>query len=443
MNQSFRIVITALLVIVQQVSFSQSRSDTSALLAEAASLDACVRYALDHQPLIRQSVIDEEITENEIKSRLADWYPQINFNYSLQHNFQLQTSVFAGNPVTIGVKNLSAAQFALTQNIFNRDVLLAARSRTDVRTQARQNTAGNKIDVAVNVSKAFYDVLASMQQIRIADEDILRLERSLKDAQSQYNAGITDKTDYKRATIALNNTRAARKGSEEALKARLEYLKLLMGYPANGELDIKYDSLQMEREVVLDTLQGVDYTTRIEYRLLETQKKLQESNLKYQKWSFLPTVSANGGYYLNYLNNDFAKLYGNNFPNSFAALTVSLPIFQGGKRLANIKNAEWQLKRTDWDIVNLRNSVNTEYTQALAAYKTNLANYLSLKENLSLAQEVYDVIQLQYRSGIKTYLEVITSESDLRTARINYTNALYQLLSSKVDVQRALGQINY
>ena len=79
----------------------------------------------------------------------------------------------------------------------------------------------------------------------------------------------------------------------------------------------------------------------------------------------------------------------------------------------------------------------------MSNYKGNLANYIALKENLALATEVYDVIQLQYRSGIKTYLEVINSETDLRTAQINYYNALYNLLASKIDVQKALGQINY
>jgi len=62
---------------------------------------------------------------------------------------------------------------------------------------------------------------------------------------------------------------------------------------------------------------------------------------------------------------------------------------------------------------------------------------------VALAQEVYDVIQLQYKAGVKTYLEVILAESDLRSAQINYYNALYLVLSAKTDVQKALGQINY
>jgi outer membrane protein TolC len=136
-------------------------------------------------------------------------------------------------------------------------------------------------------------------------------------------------------------------------------------------------------------------------------------------------------------------LYNTNFKNSFAGLSLAWPIFQGGKRKYDISASKWQLKNIDWGMELLRNNINAEYAQAIASYKSNLINYNAIKENLVLAQEVYDVIQLQYRSGIKTYLEVITAETDLRTARINYFNALNQVLAAKVDVQRALGLINY
>ena len=131
----------------------------------------------------------------------------------------------------MGVDNTSAFQFAATQTIFNRDVLIANRTKDDVSLQAKQQTPQIKIDIVVNVSKAFYDVLATRQQIKVTDENIVRLERSLKDARAQYDAGVVDKTDYKRATIALNNAKASKKSNEEALKAKTEYLKSLMNYP--------------------------------------------------------------------------------------------------------------------------------------------------------------------------------------------------------------------
>ncbi len=435
------LILAPLLVVGQQASATQNGAEQNTLVS--GNLEDIIQYALKNQPVIRQSVIDERIAENTVKSKLADWYPQINFNYNLQHNFIIQTSVIAGNPVRLGVNNTSAGQFTLSQAIFNRDVLLAKRTKGDVLLQAGQNTTFNKIDLAVNVSKAFYDVLATTEQIRVSEEDIVRLERSLKDAQNQYQSGIADKIDFKRATISLNNTKAAKKSNEEILKGKQEYLKSLMGYPLGNDLKITYDSLQLEREIIMDTLQGPEINARIEFQQLSTQKRLLESNLQYNKMSFLPTISANGAYNLNYQNNQFSDLYGNNFPNSFAALTLSLPIYQGGKRKANINIADWQVKRVDQDIQNLKLNVNSEYANALGYYKGSLANLLAQKENVDLAREVYDVIQLQYRSGIKTYLEVITSETDLRLARINYYNALYQVLANKIDVQKALGQLNY
>jgi outer membrane protein TolC len=89
----------------------------------------------------------------------------------------------------------------------------------------------------------------------------------------------------------------------------------------------------------------------------------------------------------------------------------------------------------------LRSQIRTEYAQALAAYKSNLTNYDALKENLELATDVYNVVRLQYQQGIKTYLDVIVAESDLRTSQINLYSALYQLLESRVDVQKALGTL--
>jgi outer membrane protein len=432
-------------VLIAQTSVSENTSDntTNTPKLEQATLENVIQYAVKNHPQIQQSLIDQRIVENTIKSKLADWYPQINFNYNLQHNFVVQTSVIGGNPIKLGVSNTSATQFSVSQNIFNRDALLANKSQNDVRLQASQSTANAKIALAANVSKAFYAVLATKQQIKVSEGDIIRLQRSLKDAKNQYNAGTTDKIDFKRVSITLNNTLALKKSNEELLKARLQNLKSLMAYPEKEDLEIVYDTLQMERDIVVDTLQQADFTSRIEYKQLATLKNLREAELKYNKWSYLPTVAVNGAYNLNFLNNSFSDLYSKNYPNSFAALTLSLPIFQGGKRKANINSAEWQLKRVALDVTNLKLNVNAEYQQALATYKSSLAVFLSQKENMELAKEVYDLIQLQYRSGIKTYLEVITSETDLRSARINYYNSLYLVLSSKVDVQKALGQLNY
>ena len=435
-----RTIITVTLAFALITGNAQTRPDSS---LPNATLDACVQYALTHQPVIQQSLLDEAITEKQIQSRLSDWYPQVNFNYNLQHNFELPAAYFNGGYLRTGTFNSSGLGVGVTQNIFNRDVLQASRTADDVRLQTRQNTSFNKIDIATNVSKAFFDELLTRQQAAVLYEAIARLDKSLKDALNQYKAGITDKTDYKRATIALNNAKAQYKQSNDLAVAKIVYLKQLMGMPDSSLLQLQYDTTRIEKDAMTDTSKGVVYENRIEYRQIQTQQRLQEANLRYYKNAYLPTISAFGNYNMGFLANDFAKTYNQSFTSSNIGVQLAVPIFQGNRRVHQIRQAELQVKRVGFDLIALKTRVNTQYAQALAQYKGYLANYFALKDNVLLADDVYKTLDLQYRAGIKTYLDVIIAESDLRTSQLNYYNALFQLIQSKYDLDRALGNIQY
>ncbi len=408
------------------------------------TLEDCIKFALDNQTNIRQALIDEQITDREIKSQLSEWYPQINFSGNYQYNIQKSVGIFNGTASPVGTSNQSGAYFGLNQNIFNRDVIVAQQSAKDVRLSAKQNTINNRIAVVANVSKAFFDVLLSKQQIALLDTDIVLLTRSLKDAYNQYKGGIVDKTDYQRATITLNNANANRKTALETQKSRLAILKLYMSYPANGTLEVVFDSARMKAEVLsFDTLQEVDIKNRIEFQQLVTEKRLYEYNLKYYKWGFLPTVSAFGEYNLNYYNDQFKGLYQNNYPNSYAGLSVTIPLFTGTKRIQQVRIAQLQIDRLNYNFTSLADSIRTQYVEALSSFKADLNNYYEQKANMDLAREVYNIIQLQYRSGIKTYLDVVVANNDLFSAQVNYTNAIFQVLSDRIDVERALGTLKY
>ncbi|GAB3220982.1 TolC family protein [Spirosoma arcticum] len=428
------------------VSLAQKTPDA---LAQQAQLPDCIQYALENQPTVRQLLIDQEIADRTVRSTLAAWYPQLNAGYNVLHYLKLPVTLIPDaatgerRPVTLGAKNTSTVSFSLSQAVFNRDVLLASRTADAYRVQATQATIDNKIDVVVNVSKAFYDVILTQKQADVLTEDIARLQRSLQDATNQYQSGVVDNTDPQRARIALNNTVAQRKQFQDLVGAKQQVLKQLMGYPPNSPINLTYDTLQLVNDAVLDTVQLVNPLNRIEYQLLQTQGRLLDANVRYNRWAYLPTVNANANYNLFYQNNSFSQLYGQNFPNSLVGLSVALPIFQGGRRVQQTKIAELQVRRLQWDLAGLTSAIDAEYAQALATYKGNLAIYRALRENLMLAQDVYRVINLQYRSGVKAFLEVSIAEADLRTARLNVFNALNQLLVSKLDVQRALGEIRF
>lgn len=424
------------------LSFMLAAQDQPPALLSDASLDQLIEYAIKNQPAYQQAQLDQRIVDKQIAGRLADWYPQINFLANYQHNFKIQQVVTSQGVLRLGVNNTSSTQLNATQNLFNRDVVLASQTASNVRLQAANASSRSKLDLQVNTTKAFYDVLRTMQQIRIGEEDLIRLRRSLKDAESRYNAGIADKTDFKRATILLSNATAVLESNREALKYRTEALKGQIGYPPDANLTIRYDSLQMENDVALDTANDINYNSNVDYRILYITRELQKANVQYNKMAYIPTLNLFGSYIINYQNNDFGELYKTTYPFVYAGVTLSMPIFQGFKRNLRVQEQKFTLDRVDWELKKLKNNLDTEYTRSLAAYRSALATYQALKQNVELAKEVYDVIQLQYSNGVRAYLDVTVAETDLQTARINYFNALYSVLASKMDVLRAKGETN-
>ena len=441
------IVIISLLVIVSNPLAAQTTRDS---LPIKATLTDCINYALTNQPALKQSVLDEDITKQDIRIALSGWLPQVNADANAQHYFKLPVSLFPNQSdpsgpkqeITTGVSNTSAILFSANQAIYSTDLFFAGKTARDLRKLSSQNTQGSKIDVVVNVSKAFYDVLLSQQQLEVLDEDILRLQKNLKDALSQYQNGLTEKTDYQRATIALNNAKTERKSTEEGVKVKYAFLKQIIGLPAEKSLNVFFDSTAVEKDILLDTLQNMNYNNRIEFQSMQTSLNLQRAKKNYYQWSFLPSVTAFGDYNFMFQNDQFSQLYNKDFPNSLVGLKLSLPLFQGANRWHNLKKAKLQYDRLNLGMTNLKSQINTEYTQAMASYKSNMEALQSAKENIDLARNIFNTVKLQYDKGVVNYLEVIVSETDLRTAQLNYLNMLFRALSSTLDMKRALGTIS-
>ena len=432
------LIINFALILNTTPIFAQTVSDT---IPNVITLKQSVLFALRNQPAVRQASIDEQINERDIRIGLSGWLPQLNSSASYNHYFKGSPVASTTPGVISSIDEYSNLGLQASQAIYNNEVLLASKTANYSRLYYKQNEASSQINVVSDVSKAFFDALLSEKQLNIINENITRLQRSLKDAYNRYQAGVVDKIDYKQATISLNNEIATRKQTAETIKAKLAYLKQIMGVDPKRDITLSYDSTTYEKEAYIDTNQTLNVNNRIEYQLLQTQKNLRNINLSYYKWGFLPSLSAIGNYNLVYLNTRVSDLYSNAFPSFYAGLSLSLPIFQGTKRLQNVSKARLQIERADLDIVNSQNTINTQYIQALASYKSNYTNWQTLKQNVELAKDVYNVVSLQYREGVKTYLDVIVAQSDLRTSELNYYNSLFQVLSSRIDLQRALGTL--
>ena len=415
---------------------------------QSFTLGDCIGYALKHQPSVNQSRINIAVAKTTNAINVSGWLPQVNVSGNLIHYNTLPTT-FISDSMGIprashsGITNTFIPTLTATETIFNPQLLYAAKSAHLYIDQAELISDSTKIYIISTLSKSFYNLLLTLEQINVLKEDTARLDRNVMDTYHQFVGGIVDETDYDEAVISLNNSLAQLRQQVENVVPQYAVLKQLMGYPPEQQFNISFDIIRMMQDIAFDTSRTLDYSKRIEYQQVQTIKKLQHQLTNYYGLAFLPTVSAFYNYYYEYENNTASNLFSNAYPYSYAGLSFSIPLFTGFSRIENVHKSKLQEQIVDWAEVNLKSQIYTEYTTAMANYKSNLYNWNLLKDNVNKAKNVYRIVSIQYKAGIVAYLNMIVAESNLITAEVGYTNAMFQLLSSKIDLEKALGDIPY
>ncbi len=382
---------------------------------------------------------------------LSGFFPQVSFEGTFTHYIQLPTSFFSDTsgsstaPVRqrLGVVNTLTPEVYVSQAIFSPSLIYALRSAPLYVKQSNQITDSTKINVVATITKAFYNLLLTLEQINVLKEDTLMLRQSVEDTYHQYVGGIVDETDNDQATITLNNSIAELKQANNNVVPQYATLKQLMGFEPEKQFNVSFDTLEMMNDIYFDTTQELQFDKRIELQLINTSRELQHQTTRYYQYSFLPTVSAFYDKTFEFENNTFGKLFSNSYPNSLIGLSFDMPIFTGFARIHNLQRSKLQERVIDWDETEEKSQIYTEYTTALANYKSDLYDLKTLQANVALAGKVNFIVNLQYKQGLVAYLNLITAQTNLITAQINYTNALFQVLSSKIDLQKAMGMISY
>jgi outer membrane protein TolC len=431
-----------LLCVIWLMSVSGLKAQENSADSTRFTVEEMVKFALVNSPMVQIPELDAEIGERQIKSSLSAWLPQVAANTQWSNNLKLQTQPIGDQLITFGQPYSGNVNFTVDQTIFNRDVFLASKGSKLARTQLSQTLETQKIDAVVTVARAFYDLLLTMEQIKVFDENIVRQEKQYKDAKTRFEVGLVDKTDFQRASISLANLKSERNRQVSSLDAKYAYLKQVSGYPLDRELTIHYEYEEMADRAELDVSPDFYLERRIDYQLAKTRYSITEMETSYSKWAYIPSLRGFYNYNLLFFDQRFSGLLDQSYPTSAIGIAATIPIFQGGKRAHDVRAARLRQERSQVSLTDYEKQLNTEYESALAAYNSNYFTWQTLQGNLELAEEVYNTIKLQYDEGVKAYVDLVVAESELRTAQINNYNALYSVLSSKLDLQRAMGQIN-
>ena len=417
------------------------------------SLQDCINYAYEHQDTVLNAKLDIKSAEYKVKETTGIGLPQISGSASFTDYVKIPTTLIPGQffgqpagtfiPVQFGVKYQSALGLNLSQLVFDGSYLVGLKASRTYKELSQRSYTRSKIDANVNVTKAYYQVLVSNEQIKLLDADINQLKQQVDQTVAQNKQGFVELVDVQRIQVQYNNLLTTRENTVRLLALNYQLLKFQMGMPVNDELLLtdKLESIQMADNTASVATDTSFYHNRIEYNLLETSKKLNELDLENKKANFYPKLTFNANYNSSYQNNSFSDLYSHSFPSSFIGLTLNVPIFSGGQKINQYRQSKIAVLKSENDLQNAKNGLQLQANAARINYVNSLRSLDNQKQNQQLAQEVLRVSKIKYQQGVGSSIEVTQAQTALEDSDNKYIQSLYDALVSKVDLDKAYGKI--
>lgn len=340
-----------------------------------------------------------------------------------------------------GTKWNASAGVSLQQLLFDGQVFIGLQARKasiDFQEAAARVTEEN---IKTNLYKVYYQLVVSKTQIELLDANIKRLEKLDYDVKALYKNGFAERIDIDKVTVQLNNLSTEKIKALNNISMGYIGLKTLMGMPVADTL-ILTDTLNYS-QIKEDITKGeYNYQDRQDFQYLSSAKQLNEFNVKRYELSKLPTIALGANYSKLAQRNQF-NFFGKGdwFTSSSIGVNIAVPIFSGFAKDARIKKAKIELDQTSNQLENLKLNIDQSVEQARLKYKTAIATLDFQKNNMALAEKVYQQTKKKYEAGTGSNTEINASDVDLKAAQTNYISALYDAIIARVDYLTAIGKL--
>jgi outer membrane protein TolC len=308
--------------------------------------------------------------------------------------------------------------------------------------QARLGFREQLADIELNVRTAYYRALLARELEDIAAAAVDQAQRFLDQERLRFQSGSSSELDVLRAEVSLENLRPQLVEARNASELATLDLKRLVNIPVTQPLAL---TTQLEEPPVDSGAAGPMPTPQVEARpavqSAETQVAIREQQVSIAKGAYLPSVSLQLNYGRQLWPNGAFDWSGADWrPDFTASIGVTVPIFSGFKRGADVELAQVELQQSQLELAQLRESVQLEYERARGEKERARSSIAARHRTVDQAQRVYDLTVLRYEKGLATQLETSDARLALLQARTNLAQAISDYYVADAQMRKALGR---
>ena len=404
------------------------------------TLEKALEIALSESNTIKIADMTIEKSGYAKKGSYAALYPNVSVNSSYQRTLLKQVMVMdmGGQPMEIKVgrdNNISASASA-SMPLVNASLWESLKlSGMDVEMAVEQ-ARSSKIAMVKQVKQAFYAVLLAQESYKVMNQVYENAQKNYEKTLQRFNVGKASEVERLRAQVTLMNAEPNVSSAENAVLLATWQLKAVMGIDLGTEVEVVGNLNDYTQQMLTPYVSEDDLSNNSSLLQLGIQDRMLESTIRMQKKQYIPSLAANINYNYSAMGDEELRW----FPSSTAAVSLSIPVFDGFQKHYNILQSKktrdmLDLQREDTER-NLRIAIRNYNDQMALCIK----NYQAANATVEIAQKSYDISAKMYEVGKATLVELNDAQLALQQAQLTQAQAVYNFMVTKASLEELIGK---
>lgn len=431
----------ALLAIVFATTVSAQTQESAKTPIEGPlviTLEEALQIALSENPTVK--IADKTIETKKYAKRgtYAALWPEISASATYQRYIEKPSFHIMGQTLRMGTTNNMSGGFSAAMPVINAQLWKSLKlSAMDVELAVEQ-ARGSRIDMKEQISKAFYQILLAKDSYNVYKRVYDNAVENHKIVKKKYKVGSVSEYDFIRSEVTVANAEPNLFQAENSIVVALWQLKALLGVDMDIDLDVK-GSLADFEPLLTTQIQTGDLSNNSTLKQLDIQEDMLLQSLKVKRAANIPSLSASINYMMNAMDETMKISHYRWMSSSTALFNLNIPIFSGGKRRAEIKQAKISLETIQLQRENAERQLRTAMMSYYSNMQTNVKQFNASAQNIAQAKRGYDIAVKRYEVGGGTLVDVDNSQLQYTQAELSRSTAIYNYLINQISLETLRG----
>lgn len=408
---------------------------------ERWTLRQCIDYALENSIQIRKSRVSEEQGEVSLKQDKAALLPSLSFATSQSvgyRPFEENTAIVQNGQVTNTTKKVTeSGSYGLNASwtIWNGGI-----NQKNIEAQKLQNqitelgTRQSEQNLQEQIAQLYVQILYSTEAKKVNEQLAQTAKSQYERGQEMQRQGQMSKADvaqleaqWKSAEYDIVSIDTQIQNYKRQLKALLE---LDLSSPFDVVGNIPTDEQVLAPIPSAQSIYEQALTTRPEIRSAELSIDAANMNIDIARRGYYPNIGLSasaGDSHYSASPNGVGKQMKQNV-NLSGGVNVSVPIFDNRRNKSAVEQAKLQKLNSELDLQDKKNALSSTIENYWLNANSYQQRFLSAKAKVESSETSYELLDAQFRNGLKNIVELRQGYDNLISAKQDVLQSKYLTL---------------